>query len=79
MPRRTPIMAAPPVPDPEPEPKGIECPRCGCRHFPVLHTDKLADGRIRRRRACRHCDHRLVTYEGTIPTLRRTLTPGGRS
>jgi transcriptional regulator NrdR family protein len=43
--------------------RGIECPRCGCRHFYTTHTEPLRDGRIRRRKECRHCGRKIVTYE----------------
>ena len=42
---------------------GIACPQCGCRHFYTTHTEPLRDGRIRRRKVCRHCGRRIVTYE----------------
>lgn len=42
---------------------GIECPQCGCRHFYTTNTEPLRDGRIRRRKECRNCSRRLVTYE----------------
>lgn len=42
---------------------GLECPRCGCRHFYVLYTRAVQGGRIRRRRECRHCGRRLTTHE----------------
>jgi transcriptional regulator NrdR family protein len=45
--------------------RGIECPQCGCRHFNTTHTEPLRDGRIRRRKECRHCGRKLVTYEAT--------------
>jgi transcriptional regulator NrdR family protein len=45
-------------------PRGIECPRCGCRHFLTTNTEPLRDGRIRRRKTCRHCGRKIVTYEG---------------
>ena len=48
--------------------RGIECPRCGCRHFYTTHTEPLRDGRIRRRKECRHCGHRIVTYESKPAT-----------
>lgn len=44
-------------------PRGIECPQCGCRHFYTTHTEPLRDGRIRRRKECRHCGRKLVTFE----------------
>ena len=43
--------------------RGLECPRCGCRHFHVLYTSAAIGGRILRRRECRHCSRRLTTYE----------------
>jgi transcriptional regulator NrdR family protein len=49
--------------EPPQPPKGIECPHCGCRHFYTTHTEPLRDGRIRRRKACRHCGRRLTTFE----------------
>ncbi|WP_443111049.1 NrdR family transcriptional regulator [Bremerella sp. P1] len=49
--------------DPPEQPRGIECPQCGCRHFYTTHTEPLRDGRIRRRKSCRHCGRRIVTYE----------------
>lgn len=42
---------------------GIECPRCGCRHFYTTNTEPLRDGRIRRRKECRHCGRKMVTFE----------------
>jgi hypothetical protein len=45
------------------EPLGLRCARCGCRHFWVTHTEPATGGRIRRRRQCRHCRRRIVTYE----------------
>jgi len=42
---------------------GLACPRCGCRHFEVISTRSQRPGCILRRRACRHCGHRVTTYE----------------
>jgi transcriptional regulator NrdR family protein len=44
---------------------GIACPTCGCRHFDTTHTEPLRDGRIRRRKVCRHCGRKVLTYEST--------------
>jgi transcriptional regulator NrdR family protein len=44
---------------------GIACPTCGCRHFYTTHTEPLRDGRIRRRKVCRHCGRKVLTYEST--------------
>lgn len=44
-------------------PRGLECRSCGCRHFEVVQTRPLTDGRIYRRRACRYCGRRLTTIE----------------
>ena len=54
---------------PETPPRGIECPQCGCRQFYTTHTDPLRDGRIRRRKVCRHCGRKMVTFEA-IPRLK---------
>lgn len=43
--------------------RGIACPRCGCCHLRTTHTEPLPSGRIRRRKVCRHCGRRMVTYE----------------
>jgi len=43
--------------------RGIECPRCGCRHFWVVYTRAAWGGRIMRRRECRHCGRRITTFE----------------
>jgi len=45
------------------EKRGLECPRCGCRHFRVLYTRRAIGGRILRRRECRHCGRRMTTHE----------------
>jgi hypothetical protein len=45
------------------EPVGLECRQCGCRHFDTVETRKIAGGRIRRRRECRHCGRRITTIE----------------
>jgi len=51
--------------------RGISCPTCGCRHFYTTHTEPLRNGRIRRRKLCRYCGRKIVTYEGTIAILKR--------
>lgn len=43
--------------------RGISCPQCGCCHFYTTHTEPLRDGRVRRRKECRHCGRKVVTYE----------------
>jgi len=48
------------------EKRGLECPRCGCRHFRVLYTRRAIGGRILRRRECRHCGRRVTTYETAV-------------
>lgn len=49
------------VPQP-PEPRGIECRKCGCRHFTVVYTRHRED-KITRLRQCRHCGARVSTTE----------------
>jgi transcriptional regulator NrdR family protein len=48
--------------------RGIACPQCGCRHFYTTNTEPLRDGRIRRRKVCRHCGRKIVTHEGPLNT-----------
>ena len=43
--------------------EGITCRQCGCRHFRVVYTRAARRGRIRRRRECRNCGHRITTIE----------------
>ena len=43
--------------------RGIICPRCGYRRFHTTHTQPLRDYRIRRRKTCRDCGYKIVTYE----------------
>jgi len=49
--------------DQQQEENGLRCRSCGCRHLPVLETRKRPGGRIVRRRICRHCGRRMLTYE----------------
>jgi hypothetical protein len=44
-------------------PMGIECRRCGCRHFHVIYTRPREGGVIVRLRECRHCGLRRMTRE----------------
>jgi hypothetical protein len=46
--------------------RGLECRRCGCRHFEVVYTRPCPGGRILRRRECRHCGKRITTWEREI-------------
>ena len=46
---------------------GLCCAKCGCAHLPVLYTRRHPGNRIKRVRECRHCGHRLVTYESASP------------
>ena len=55
-------QAGSPPQTPQPE-RGLVCPQCGCRHFRTTHTEPLRNGRIRRRKVCRHCGRRMLTYE----------------
>ncbi|TWT40501.1 transcriptional regulator NrdR [Phycisphaerae bacterium RAS1] len=42
---------------------GLECRECGCKEFFTLETRPIWNGRIRRRRECRHCGKRVTTLE----------------
>lgn len=50
---------------PDPEPKGLVCPHCGCQHFYVIYTRPQA-GKIVRRKECRHCGRRVTTTEKVV-------------
>ncbi len=41
---------------------GLECSRCGCRHFHTTHTTQKK-GFIRRRKECRNCGKIINTRE----------------
>ena len=45
------------------EQHGLMCRHCGCRHFRVIYTRAAADGKLIRRRECRHCGKRITTWE----------------
>jgi transcriptional regulator NrdR family protein len=49
-------------PDSDTRSRGLECPRCGCRHLYVLYTRQRLK-KILRVRECRHCGRRIKTYE----------------
>lgn len=42
--------------------RGLECPKCGCKHLFVIYT-RPREGGILRRKECRHCGRRLSTKE----------------
>jgi len=41
---------------------GLECPKCGCKHFRVIYT-RPKKGQIIRRKECRYCGWRVLTRE----------------
>lgn len=42
--------------------RGIECPKCGCAHYSVVYI-RHRPGLVMRKKECRHCQNRIVTYE----------------
>jgi len=46
--------------------RGLECRKCGCRHFHVIYTRRGSGGKLIRRRECRHCGKRLTTWEKEV-------------
>ena len=48
---------------PDPSRFGLECRRCGCRHFYVVYTRRGPGGSLVRRRECRNCGQRMTTIE----------------
>lgn len=67
------VPAPPPGNDPQQPPPaasaqarpGLECRRCGCRHFEVRNTVNVRQG-IKRYRQCRHCGLVTTTMEKTL-------------
>lgn len=45
------------------EKQGLECPGCGCCDLRVIYTRKTFGGRLMRRRECRNCGRRVMTFE----------------
>ncbi len=45
--------------------KGLECPKCGCKHFEVVYNVRQVK-RIVRRKQCRHCGRRVTTVEKIV-------------
>ena len=52
------------------EVRGIRCRSCGCGHFKVIYTRPRRDGTVMRRKECRHCGRRLVTWEKAVGCAR---------
>jgi transcriptional regulator NrdR family protein len=48
--------------DPAADKRGLECSKCGCRHFEVVYT-RPKTAQIVRLRECRHCGKRVLTRE----------------
>ena len=59
----SPTPVPPAAATPAPNQRGLVCRHCGCKHFRVIYTRPAWGGRIMRRRECRHCRHRLTTWE----------------
>jgi hypothetical protein len=59
---QSPVSSAPTTGE---QPRGLECARCGCRHFIVVWT-RQRDREIARGRDCRHCRRRIITRETIV-------------
>ena len=59
-------MKEPSKTQPEPMERGLVCPDCRGQKFEVVYTRARPGGRIERRRACRHCNRRITTWEKAI-------------
>lgn len=46
--------------------EGLQCPKCGCAHIPVLYTRRLPYSRKLRVRECRNCGRLLRTTEAVV-------------
>jgi len=42
---------------------GLKCPKCHCKHIPVLKSRNTVGDTRYRRRECRNCGHKFTTYE----------------
>lgn len=47
------------------DPRGLECPECGCRRFHV-RTTRNGNRMIIRYRQCHHCGRRMTTCERAV-------------
>ena len=56
-------MTKPKVENTAGEKGGLECRKCGCRHFRVVYTRRARSGKLVRRRECRNCGKRMTTIE----------------
>lgn len=54
------------LPDPNPEPPGIRCPRCHSRWVPVQRTVRQVLRRVLRYRKCMHCGKTFCTAEKLV-------------
>lgn len=43
--------------------RGLGCCVCGCCDLRVVYTRKMLGGKLVRRRQCRNCGWRMLTYE----------------
>jgi transcriptional regulator NrdR family protein len=57
---------------------GVECPKCGCKHLPVLYTRQQLKKTLRYRE-CRNCGRRVITCEevycSTTKPRRKNASP----
>lgn len=47
------------------KPKGIVCPKCGCRHMKAVQSDPRPNAKFRYRE-CRNCGKRILTKETVV-------------
>ena len=50
--------------------RGLECPKCGCKHFEFSYSKDVPGARERVKR-CRHCNTRILSIEA----IKRILPP----
>lgn len=46
--------------------RGFTCPKCGCHDHLQAERRYMVFKGYRRIRYCRHCDHRVVTFEKIV-------------
>jgi DNA-directed RNA polymerase subunit RPC12/RpoP len=53
---------------------GLECPKCGCKHFEIYKTIQGQSVKFRYK-ACRHCGHKVLTSTQSTERIVREITP----
>lgn len=55
----------------------MRCPQCNQEDTRVIETLRPPSGGVRRRRECKNCNHRFVTYEEVVLTTPKVRKRSG--